>query len=75
MARRRRVIFHIDLNSAFLSWTAVQLMQSEHQDIRLDPSVVSGNTAKFNEVINMSFPDDEDKEMYKQSIASRLARV
>ena len=30
---------------------------------------------KFNEVIDMSFLDDEDKEMYKQSIASRLARV
>ena len=55
------------------SRTAVQLMQSEHQDIRLVPSVVSCKTAKFNEVINMSFPDDEDKEMYKQSIASRLA--
>ena len=30
---------------------------------------------KFNEVINMSFLDGEDKEMYKQSIASRLKRV
>ena len=29
---------------------------------------------KFNEVIDMSFLDDEDKEMYKQSIASRLKR-
>ena len=28
MARRRRVIFHIDVNSTFLSWTAVQLMQN-----------------------------------------------
>ena len=27
---------------------------------------------KFNEVIDMSFLDDDDKEMYKQSIASRL---
>ena len=30
---------------------------------------------KFNEVIDISFLDDEDKEKYKQSIASRLARV
>lgn len=43
MSRRRRVIFHIDVNSAFLSWTAVQLMQSGHKDIRLVPSVVSGD--------------------------------
>ena len=30
---------------------------------------------KFNEVIDMSFLDDEDKETYKQSIASRLERL
>ena len=29
----------------------------------------------FNEVIDMSFLDEEDKEMYKQSIASRLKRL
>ena len=29
---------------------------------------------KFNEVIDISFLDDEDKEMYKQSIAARLKR-
>ena len=29
---------------------------------------------KFNEVIDMSFLDDEEKEMYKQSIAARLKR-
>ena len=29
---------------------------------------------KFNKVIEMSFLDDEDKEIYKQSIASRLKR-
>ena len=40
---RRRVIFHIDVNSAFLSWTAVQLLKDGHQDIRLLPSVVSGD--------------------------------
>ena len=30
---------------------------------------------KFNEVIDMSFLDEEDKETYKQSIASRLERL
>ena len=29
---------------------------------------------KFNEVIDMSFLDDEDKDLYKQSIAARLKR-
>ena len=40
---RRRIIFHIDVNSAFLSWTAVQLMNKGYQDIRLVPSVVAGD--------------------------------
>lgn len=40
---RLKVIFHIDVNSAFLSWTAVQLLQQGYQDIRLVPSVVSGD--------------------------------
>ncbi|MGM9786104.1 MAG: DNA polymerase thumb domain-containing protein [Candidatus Cryptobacteroides sp.] len=40
---RRKVIFHIDVNSAFLSWTAVQLLQQGYQDIRRVPSVVSGD--------------------------------
>ena len=38
-----RVIFHIDVNSAFLSWTAVKLMREGKPDIRLLPSVVSGD--------------------------------
>lgn len=40
----KRIIFHIDVNSAFLSWTAVQMLQNGYgQDIRLVPSVVSGD--------------------------------
>ena len=39
----RRVIFHIDVNSAFLSWTAVKIVMEGGQDIRLVPSVVSGD--------------------------------
>ena len=38
-----RVIFHIDVNSAFLSWTAVKMLGEGEQDIRLVPSVVSGD--------------------------------
>ena len=38
-----RIIFHIDVNSAFLSWTAVKLLREGRPDIRLVPSVVSGD--------------------------------
>ena len=39
----KRIIFHIDVNSAFLSWTAVKMVQEGQPDIRLVPSVVSGD--------------------------------
>ena len=48
---RRRVIFHIDVNSAFLSWTAVRLMQEGQPDIRLVPSVVSGDPSDRRSII------------------------
>ena len=38
-----RIIFHIDVNSAFLSWSAVKLVKEGKPDIRLVPSVVSGD--------------------------------
>lgn len=39
----RRVVFHIDVNSAFVSWSAVKILAAGGQDIRLVPSVVSGD--------------------------------
>ena len=38
-----RIIFHIDVNSAFLSWTAVKKVLEGQPDIRLVPSVISGD--------------------------------
>lgn len=40
-----RIFFHIDVNSAFLSWTALELLeQGSEQDIRTIPSIVGGDT-------------------------------
>lgn len=41
-----RIIFHIDVNSAYLSWTAVRMLQLGEctEDIRDIPSIVGGNT-------------------------------
>ena len=47
----RRVIFHIDVNSAFLSWTAVKIVMEGGQDIRLVPSVVSGDPSDRRSII------------------------
>lgn len=39
-----RIIFHIDVNSAFLSWTAVeQLKEGTGPDLREIPSIIGGN--------------------------------
>lgn len=40
-----RVIFHIDVNSAFLSWTAVERLKSgETLDLRTIPSAIGGDS-------------------------------
>ena len=40
----QRIIFHIDVNNAFLSWTAVYLLKHGYkQDIRKIPSVIGGD--------------------------------
>lgn len=40
----KQIIFHIDVNSAFLSWTAVeQLKQGAEVDLRTIPSIIGGN--------------------------------
>lgn len=39
-----RIIFHVDVNNAFLSWTAVKMLnEGEKLDIRKIPSVIGGN--------------------------------
>lgn len=40
----KRIIFHIDVNSAYLSWTAVeQLKYGAKVDLRTVPSIIGGN--------------------------------
>lgn len=48
-----RVIFHVDANSAFLSWTAAYKVKvlGEEQDIREIPSVVAGDKASRHSII------------------------
>ncbi len=46
------IIFHIDVNNAFLSWTAVLLLQNGYkEDIRLIPSVIAGDEAKRHGIV------------------------
>ncbi|SHJ59769.1 DNA polymerase-4 [Anaerobranca californiensis DSM 14826] len=48
----KRVIFHIDVNSAYLSWEAVyQLQQGSNVDLREIPSVVGGDIKKRSGIV------------------------
>ena len=40
----KRIIFHVDVNNAFLSWTAVYLLNHGYpKDIRTIPSIIGGD--------------------------------
>ena len=49
----QRVIFHVDANSAFLSWTAVYRLKvlGKEQDLREIPSVVAGDKESRHSII------------------------
>jgi DNA polymerase-4 len=46
-----RIIFHIDVNSAFLSWEAAKRVKNGEDDIRLIPSAIGGDRDKRTGVI------------------------
>ena len=47
-----RIIFHIDVNNAFLSWTAVDMLKSGSKlDIRTIPAVIGGDESKRHGVV------------------------
>ena len=46
-----RIIFHIDVNSAFLSWSAVKIVAEGGRDLRLVPAVVSGDPSDRRSIV------------------------
>ena len=46
-----RIIFHIDVNSAFLSWEAAKRVKNGEADIRLIPSAIGGDRDKRTGVV------------------------
>ena len=38
-----RLIFHVDVNSAYLSWESARRVAAGEEDLRLLPSAISGN--------------------------------
>ena len=46
-----KLIFHVDVNSAFLSWEAARRVANGEPDIRLIPSVIGGDREKRTGVV------------------------
>ena len=46
-----RLIFHVDVNSAFLSWESVKRLREGNDDLRLIPSCISGDPDKRTSVV------------------------
>ncbi len=52
-----RIIFHIDVNNAFLSWTAVYLLKEGYKkDIRKIPAVIGGDEKKRRGIVLAKSP-------------------
>ena len=46
------IIFHVDVNNAFLSWSAIYLLQNGYkEDIRTIPSVIAGDEEKRHGIV------------------------
>ena len=54
---KERIIFHVDVNNAFLSWTAVKLLEEGYEtDIRNIPSVIGGDETKRHGIVLAKSP-------------------
>ena len=54
---KQRIIFHIDVNNAFLSWTAVKkLNNGENLDIRKIPSIIGGEEKERHGIVLAKSP-------------------
>lgn len=72
-----RIIFHVDVNSAYLSWTAVkQLQYGENDiDIRLIPSVIGGSEEdRHGIILAKSIPAKKYKIQTGESIVDALSK-
>lgn len=54
---KKRIIFHIDVNNAFLSWTAILLLKQGYKtDIRTLPSIIGGDESKRHGIVLAKSP-------------------
>nr|MDA8228840.1 DNA polymerase IV [Desulfitobacterium hafniense] len=73
---KKRVVFHIDVNSAYLSWEAVHRLQhGDPLDLRTIPSVVGGDpTIRHGIVLTKSIPTKPYKIQTGETLFSAKAK-
>lgn len=48
----KKIIFHVDVNSAYLSWTSItRMQQGDSVDLRTIPSIIGGDISKRRGVV------------------------
>ena len=52
----KRIIFHIDVNNAFLSWTAVKLLSEGKKDIRKVEAIIAGDESTRHGIVLAKSP-------------------
>lgn len=78
MESRKRLIFHIDVNSAFLSWESVYRLSRDPkaQDLRLIPSAVGGDVrSRHGIILAKSTPAEKYGVVTAETIASALQQM
>lgn len=72
----RQIIFHIDVNSAFLSWTAVEeLKNGSERDLREIPSIIGGDQqSRRGVVLAKSHPAKKYKIQTGEPVANALRK-
>ena len=72
----RQIIFHIDVNSAFLSWTAVEeLKNGSDRDLRKIPSIIGGDQqSRRGVVLAKSVPAKKYKIQTGEPVANALRK-
>jgi len=53
---KERLIFHIDVNNAYLSWTACELLKTSNLDIRKQVAIIAGDESKRHGVVLAKSP-------------------
>ena len=70
-----RLIFHIDVNSAFLSWEAVRRVRAGEEDLRLIPSAIGGDRdARRGVILAKSIPAKKYGVVTGEPIAQALKK-